>query len=146
MPRLKRFKQSHTKTTLCDTYIPDYMGLSGLQLLTWNLDIGRWSLIKSQKEPTTFITPFGWFFFNRFPMGGKCAKDEFQTAQCLKALATSKMFYRYQTIPLCMGLRKMVVTMMLHLVNFLKELGKRTVSSILINWRCRPLKYSSLGI
>lgn len=35
---------------------------------------------QQSKELTTFIIPFGRFFFNRFPMDLKCAQDKFQRA------------------------------------------------------------------
>lgn len=49
---------------------------------TVDVKSGYWQIKLNQysKELTIFITPFGWFFFNRFPMGVKCAQDEFWRA------------------------------------------------------------------
>lgn len=43
---------------------------------------GYWQmkLDKKFKQLVTFVTPLGRYMFNRFPMGVKSAKDEFQCA------------------------------------------------------------------
>lgn len=122
MLRLKKFKQCHTKSTLLAPTIKDVV--SKLHAAKWFTSVDMKSrywqikLDQQSKEMMTLITPFG-----RFPVAVKCTQDEFQRAM----FETSSDIKNVLSISDNTIVRKIVMTMMPSLTDFLKVLWKRKI-------------------